>query len=144
MTIVTNIERPKQKYVDPWPVCSFFAIYDGHGGHKCGNFLKENLDTIIINQACFPSDPEKALILGCAEAERRFLSYAEKCNDTSGSCAIIVLTVDEECYVANVGDSRAILSTDHGKDWLPLSRDHCPSKDYEVKRITANGGQIYP
>ena len=30
--------------------------------------------------------------------------------DKSGSCAIITLIVDEAVYVANVGDSRAILS----------------------------------
>tara|TARA_B110000503_G_C6976069_1_gene341215 strand:+ start:270 stop:377 length:108 start_codon:yes stop_codon:yes gene_type:complete len=24
-----------------WPECSFFAIYDGHGGHKCADFLRD-------------------------------------------------------------------------------------------------------
>lgn len=41
--------------------------------------------------------------------------------DKSGSCAIIVLTVETECYVANVGDSRAILSKDSGMQVLELS-----------------------
>jgi serine/threonine protein phosphatase PrpC len=26
-----------------WPKCSFFAIYDGHGGNMCADFLKDNL-----------------------------------------------------------------------------------------------------
>ena len=34
--------------------------------------------------------------------------------DRSGSCAIIVLVVDNEVYIANVGDSRAIMSAEHG------------------------------
>jgi serine/threonine protein phosphatase PrpC len=30
--------------------------------------------------------------------------------ERSGSCGIIVLIVDQTCFVANVGDSRAIMS----------------------------------
>lgn len=31
--------------------------------------------------------------------------------DRSGSCAITVLIVGDTCYVANVGDSRAVMSS---------------------------------
>jgi protein phosphatase 2C family protein 2/3 len=40
-----------------WPKCSYFAIYDGHGGSSCADYLKECLHTIIINQECFPFNP---------------------------------------------------------------------------------------
>lgn len=48
--------------------------------------------------------------------------------ERSGSCAICVLIVGEMCYVANVGDSRAVLSMNNGEGVYPLSKDHKPSE----------------
>ena len=47
------------------------------------------------------------------------------------------------CYVANVGDSRAIMSGSYGKKLFPLSRDHKPNDPKELKRIESNGGSVY-
>lgn len=63
--------------------------------------------------------------------------------DRSGSCAIIALIVGDTCYVANVGDSRAIMSVDGGEKILLLSKDHKPEDEDETKRIEENGGRIY-
>jgi serine/threonine protein phosphatase PrpC len=46
-------------------------------------------------------------------------------------------------YIANLGDSRAILSTNNGLKIVPLSTDHKPNNPFEEKRILANGGKIY-
>lgn len=45
--------------------------------------------------------------------------------------------------MANVGDSRAVLSSDGGKKIFPLSLDHKPSDEVEQKRIIEAGGEIY-
>jgi len=63
--------------------------------------------------------------------------------DKSGSCAITSLFVDDVCYIANVGDSRALLSADGGYYTTSLSRDHKPNDEFESKRINENGGKIY-
>ncbi len=63
--------------------------------------------------------------------------------DKSGSCAITSLFVDDVCYIANVGDSRALMSADGGNYTIDLSRDHKPNDDLEQKRIVEGGGRIY-
>lgn len=149
--------RPHSKKISQpadWPKCSYFAIYDGHGGSACADFLKECLHTIIINQDCFPANPAQALTNGCIAAETQFLQMAESGNvgaarspgttyDKSGSCAIVVLLVENNCYVANVGDSRALMSAAGGQKLFVLSRDHRPNEDAERMRISEHGGKIY-
>lgn len=55
--------------------------------------------------------------------------------DRSGSCAITALNVGDMCYIANVGDSRTVNSSDKGKNIVALSRDHKPEDEFEQKKI---------
>ena len=83
---------------------------------------------------------------GIQLAEKTFLEQAQQNKDgleKSGSCAIILMIVNDICYIANVGDSRAILSSERGNKIIPLSLDHKPGSDFEKKRIMEAGGQIY-
>ena len=48
--------------------------------------------------------------------------------DKSGSCAIVTFFYGEECYIANVGDSRAIMSSRRGEIVSDLSLDHKASE----------------
>jgi protein phosphatase 2C family protein 2/3 len=45
VAIILNIMKPKSKEakVQYWPKCSFFGIYDGHGGSQCAEFLRDYL-----------------------------------------------------------------------------------------------------
>ena len=77
VSIILNMTRPEKKDPATWPKCSFFAIYDGHGGSTCADYLKDHLHQIIITQSCFPEDPRKALHDGCRIAEEKFLAIAD-------------------------------------------------------------------
>ena len=106
----------------------------------------------MIKEESFPWQPEDAIRRGFEKAEARFLEMCQAKDEVtgkmsvierSGSCAIVVLIVGEICYVANVGDSRAVLSSGGGQQMTALSRDHKPSDIEEYKRIVKAGGQIY-
>ena len=44
VSIILNIMKPQGKDDNTeWPSCSFFAVYDGHGGASCADFLRDNL-----------------------------------------------------------------------------------------------------
>ncbi len=87
----------------------------------------------------------------CEEVDRTFLETAlalakdsiERKHDKSGSCALILLTINDNCYICNVGDSRAVMSQNKGTIRFALTRDHKPNDKMEQKRITDGGGTIY-
>jgi serine/threonine protein phosphatase PrpC len=47
------------------------------------------------------------------------------------------------CYIANVGDSRGVISKNGGKVIQALTNDHKPSENSEMKRIIDAGGKVY-
>lgn len=63
--------------------------------------------------------------------------------ERSGSCATVVMIIDDMVYVINVGDSRAMMSIDAGSKIGVLTRDHKPDDELEKIRIQAAGGKIY-
>ena len=49
VAIILNIMKPPNIDIkEEWPVCSFFGIYDGHGGTSCADFLRDNLHQFVI------------------------------------------------------------------------------------------------
>ena len=53
------------------------------------------------------------------------------------------MTFNDDLYIVNVGDSRAIGSKNHGAMAMDLSEDHKPGEVSEFRRIEAAGGHIY-
>lgn len=49
VSIILNVIKPNSRKDEEWPKVSYFAIYDGHGGNKCADFLKENLHQYVID-----------------------------------------------------------------------------------------------
>ena len=48
-----------------------------------------------------------------------------------------------QVIICNIGDARAIISTDNGQTTKTVSMDHVPSNPAEMRRIILNGGQTY-
>lgn len=144
VSIILNIVKPDHRAHESWPKCSFFGVYDGHGGSACAEYLRDNLHHCVVREDAFPWQPMTAIREGFKKAEQQFIAKCQAVDEKtkqptviekSGSCAIVVLIVGEMCYVANVGDSRAVLSSSQEPKMTALSRDHKPSDIDEYKRI---------
>ncbi len=122
---------------------SFFALFDGHSGVKCADYLRDNLHQFITRKPAFRKDKRRALAEGILECEARFIELAKRAADNSGSCALVCLFEQERGFVANVGDSRAILSRGRGGQVEQLTVDHKPDQLAERERIFQHGGSIF-
>lgn len=149
LVIIPNVKRPKHFNGKTWPHIGLFAIFDGHGGDRCADFLKDHLHTFIINDENFPINIRESIKNGFSKAEKAFEEIAIDqgdntiCKDESGTCACVVILVENIIYTANVGDSRAIMSSEHGKVIRQLTYDHKPNVPKEYNRIIKSGAKVY-
>jgi serine/threonine protein phosphatase PrpC len=144
--VVNQIKKPNSSKLKTWPKISYFGIFDGHGGEGCSEYLKENFLQCLVKNPNFPIDIKKCLIETFSEIEEKF--FKEKCSSTekydgSGSCALTVLIFDNKLYIANLGDSRAILSLNGGNKVKQLTIDHKPDNPKEFERAMKNKSKIY-
>lgn len=90
---------------------------------------------------------KKCLTDAYKKTDEEFLVEASKASPVwkDGSTAVTALVVDDVLYVANLGDSRALLCRcgDNGKtSVVSLSKDHSPSQYEERMRIQKAGGTV--
>ena len=145
--VSTLVKKPHNKKNQNWPKISFFAIFDGHGGEVCSSYLKHNFLNFLIEDKNFPNDIKESILNTVEKIEKEFnKKYVDILNnniDLSGSCACIILIIDNKIYAINIGDSRAIISYDIGSKIQPLTIDHKPNNPIEYNRIIKIGGKVY-
>ena len=62
--------------------------------------------------------------------------------EKSGSYSLILFNINNKIYIANVGDSRGVVSTNYSNKISQISIDHKPTHPIEIERILKNGGQV--
>jgi len=123
----------------------FTAVYDGHGGSACSQFLKERLHTTIATLAHNGKFPSFDALCASSVIQDSFKicenAYRMDCSETHcGSCAIITLVHESSLLVAWLGDSRAVLYS--GNSVIQVSKDHKSSSPEEYHRIVQQGGFV--
>ncbi|XP_054798704.1 probable protein phosphatase 2C 76 isoform X2 [Prosopis cineraria] len=125
--------------IDGRSIC-LFGIFDGHGGSRAAEYLKERLFNNLMKHPKFLTDTKLAISETYQQTDADFLDSERDTFRDDGSTASTAVLVDNHLYVANVGDSRTIISK-AGKA-IALSEDHKPNRSDERKRIENAGGVI--
>jgi len=127
---------------------SFFAVFDGHAGARVSAYCAEKLlDAIISSDELLSGSNGNELV--SAGIRNGFLRLDDQLRelpeiaageDKSGSTAVCVLISPQHIYLANCGDSRAVLSRD--KQVAVTTMDHKPTNPTEKERIQNAGGSV--
>ncbi|KAF5898600.1 integrin-linked kinase-associated serine/threonine phosphatase 2C isoform X1, partial [Clarias magur] len=135
----------------------YFAVFDGHGGARASQFAAEHLHHTLLSK--FPKGEvenldklvRKCLLDTFRHTDEEFLKKASSQKPVwkDGSTATCMFVVDDDLYVANLGDSRAVLCrVEHTEDGeekcvcVPLSKEHNPTIYEERMRIQRAGGTV--
>jgi len=132
---------------------ALIGVFDGHGtnGHYCSYVIQQMLPRLILTNTNFNTDFQRAFNESFVYANDALKEISSRQKNftitTSGTTATIICIKDKQIYVANVGDSRAILAKrfDNSTNNLisySLTKDHNFEDQYEEERILQAGGEI--
>ncbi|EZA61338.1 protein phosphatase 1B isoform X1 [Ooceraea biroi] len=122
---------------------SYFAVFDGHAGALVSAHSAEHLlESIMQTKEFKAEDVIKGIHSGFLrlDDEMRDLPEMSSGSDKSGSTAVCAFISPKNIYIANCGDSRAVLC----RSGTPVfsTRDHKPVLPAEKERIQNAGGSV--
>ncbi|KAF4652999.1 hypothetical protein FOZ61_009273 [Perkinsus olseni] len=130
------------------------AVYDGHSGGACADYVVEHLGRTITQ--CLRAKPtEQAFTARLKQSVREafiltdddFLQLATNHEMPDGTTAIIGLFWADSYHrmkllTAHVGDSRGVLGKQDGSMSMRLTEDHKPNREDEAQWISEHGGNL--
>lgn len=121
---------------------SYFAVFDGHAGAKVSDHCAQHLLDAIMTTEEFQEDVMKGIHNGFLQLDNKMRSLPDVSSgeDKSGTTAICALISPRLMYIANCGDSRAVLCRSGNPVFS--TQDHKPGLITERERIVKAGGYV--
>lgn len=127
--------------------CHLFGVFDGHGetGDHCSFFAADRLADCLVNELnslggtkAIDGDKLTDLYTRAFLTTNFELHGSNDVDDSlSGTTGVTLLQKGDKLFVANVGDSRAIIATEVNGElkYRPLSSDQTPYRKDERERL---------
>jgi len=127
---------------------NFVGVFDGHGerGKVMSSFVRHTLAKSLFANKDLQTNPVSALENAYRDTQREIEHQYSRDAVQSGSTAVAAYQHRDKLFVANVGDSRAVLgrcdTARRTYNAVELSSDHKPSRPDERERVLAAGGTV--
>ena len=151
---VAKINQDRGLAIYPWNEqerTGLFGVYDGHGrvGEKVSEFVIQNLPQALLGRSeLLDKDPGEALSTAYLKVDDDLAAEPGVDATVSGTTAVTCLVKEGHLWIANSGDSRAIVVRktpgSSALKAIDLTIDHKPDSPGEMKRILQMGGHVTP
>lgn len=130
------------------PACFLGGVFDGHGrvGEQVSQYIIETLPGELAAHPNFADQPGEAMRQVFMSVDHSLARHVDA--SVSGSTAVAVLLRGNHMWLANSGDSRAVMCRHKPKSNRliahDLTIDQKPDTPAEMKRILSMGGHVTP
>ncbi|CAN6240630.1 unnamed protein product [Urochloa humidicola] len=141
--------------VETGAAATFVGVYDGHGGAEASRFISNHLSAHIVRLAQEHGIMSEDVVRNAFSAtEEGFMSLVRRTHlikpamTTIGSCCLVGIIWRGTLYLANLGDSRAVVGCSNGPNKIvaeQLTRDHNAGMEeirQELKSLHPDDSQI--
>eukprot|EP01105_Mastigella_eilhardi_P002651 TRINITY_DN1336_c0_g1_i4.p1 TRINITY_DN1336_c0_g1~~TRINITY_DN1336_c0_g1_i4.p1 ORF type:complete len:423 (-),score=87.23 TRINITY_DN1336_c0_g1_i4:283-1551(-) len=112
------------------------AVFDGHHGREAALYACNNFRA-LLDERLDEKEVPKSLQATFAELQKRLLIE----DVPGGTTALVALLLKDTCYIANVGDTHAVVIRSDGTH-SRLSTEHRPSVPSEADLVRSRGGRV--
>jgi protein phosphatase PTC1 len=124
------------------PKQALFAIFDGHGGKDASDYCSTHLESIFTSILKHTSSIEAAMLDLFKNLDEKLNEDVHALNFGTTACVAFIAIEQGErvLYLANAGDSRAVIGSNEKAERLTI--DHKCTVEKECERIKKSGGVI--
>ncbi|CAN8074039.1 unnamed protein product [Agarophyton chilense] len=115
-----------------------YGIFAGHGGVAAAELCARNFVPTLLTDSVLKRDSEAAIRNACQALEAFVLAKSALDRAYYGTTLLFTMIRGQDLYIANVGNSRAVLATKDGAQ--AITQEHDGSNAEEVSRVTNAGG----
>eukprot|EP01090_Pellita_catalonica_P012675 TRINITY_DN2820_c0_g3_i1.p1 TRINITY_DN2820_c0_g3~~TRINITY_DN2820_c0_g3_i1.p1 ORF type:complete len:393 (+),score=64.55 TRINITY_DN2820_c0_g3_i1:101-1180(+) len=115
----------------------YLGLFDGHAGRKASEYSASNFHKVLMKKI---GKNGEEVVTALTDTFKQIHEEIDSNKYPDGTAALVGVIRDSFLYVANAGDSRAVLYS--GGEVIPLSVDHKPESTTEKKRILKHGGFV--